>query len=89
MSSQIDHINLVSYLAYLLCLFSYLPTYVLRMACTYLASTYLPTYYLPITYLPIYLPIYLYIPTYLPTYLLTYLPIFYIIKDVHFKNINQ
>jgi hypothetical protein len=67
MSSQIGHINLVNYLTYLLCLFNYLPTYVLHMTYTYLASTYLPTY------LFINLHIYIYLLTYLHIHLHTYL----------------
>jgi hypothetical protein len=85
MFSQIGHINLVNYLAYLLCLFSYLPTYVLRMACTYLASTYLLTYYIPS-----YLSTYIFIYTYLPTYIFTYIPT-YILHNQRctFKNIGR
>ncbi len=46
MFTQIGHINLVNYLAYLLCLFNYLPTY---LAYTYICPThglYLPRIYI-------------------------------------------
>jgi hypothetical protein len=87
MFNQIGHVYF-DYLVYLLCLLSYLLTYLLSILPTsflptyqnisYL-PTYIPTIYLPTSYLPIYL-LSTYLPTiYLPTYLLsTYLPTIYL-----------